>query len=931
MSLAKLSADNAKAAGGGSFWVLNNTWGKGSLVNGLDYTESITFDSSTSPSGIVISWNWPMATSVLAYPEVLYGASPFQPPPSGVTLPTPAQVADFVNLSTQYSFSISGQTSNFDVTFDIWLTSVPDGGRDTRTDELMVVVHNPWNWGKGQTPDFSTGGLNVWNSGTQTDGTLTWNMLSAIAPTDMLTGTISISDILKGLIWNGSISGNEYISGIEVGAEVGGGTGSLTINNLGYQWNAKSTINGTTGNDTFTVTTVGGNHFVGNGGTDTVVYQGTYSHFQLKVSGGELLLQQDNNISLLDVLQGINYVKFSDGTYDVTSGTFTYNTPEIVSFSPDSNVVGDGVTNANQINLAGTAAANSQVQVYDGTMLIGTTTADANGAWTFRAGTLADGNHSFIAKDIDSTGALSTASAALNVTVDTEAPIAPVIVGDAITSTHQVVVNGTAEANSTVNLYEGTTLLGMTITKATGVWSVTTPVLTSGSHIFSATATDAAGNVSAVSQALDPIIPSLSAPTILSFAPDSAVIGDGITNANQVTLAGSAAANTTVEVFDGRTLVDTAAVNAAGAWSFATAHLADGGHTFTAEDADGTGDVSAASNSLSVIVDTIAPNVTVGLAVDTGTSSLDKITSNPTLSGGGDPSTIVTIKDGTVTLGTTTSDATGHWTFNPTGLADGSHTILAVESDAAGNSGSSSSTFLLATKAPIPTISSASLSQTTVTMTGSTAEANDKIYIYDGSTLLGTTTSGSSGVFNFVTPKMSDAVHTLTVNAVDSAGNVGTGPNEVILGSSKADNLVGTAASDFIFGNGGNDTITGGGGANTLVAGKGSVAFIFKSVTDSTPASHDTIVNFDHTSDSIVFSGVAGISLFQGKLTASGSNFSLSSHSVGYIEAGGNTEVFVNTSSNVETVTASDAHAANMEIVLAGTRLGLTGSDFLFH
>ena len=58
-------------------------------------------------------------------------------------------------------------------------------------------------------------------------------------------------------------------------------------------------------------------------------------------------------------------------------------------------------------------------------------------------------------------------------------------------------MTGTAEAGSALKLYEGTTLLGTTTTGADGHFSVTTSGLTSGSHTFYATATDAAGNMSA--------------------------------------------------------------------------------------------------------------------------------------------------------------------------------------------------------------------------------------------------------------------------------------------------------------------------------------------------------------------------------------------------------------------------------------------------
>ena len=93
-----------------------------------------------------------------------------------------------------------------------------------------------------------------------------WTNISILPSSNVLAGTISISDILKSLIWHGVITGQEYLSGIEFGPEPGAGSGSLLVNNLSYQWNGTPTVELTAGNDTFKIATPGGNDVVGNGG-----------------------------------------------------------------------------------------------------------------------------------------------------------------------------------------------------------------------------------------------------------------------------------------------------------------------------------------------------------------------------------------------------------------------------------------------------------------------------------------------------------------------------------------------------------------------------------------------------------------------------------------------------------------------------------------
>ena len=98
-----------------------------------------------------------------------------------------------------------------------------------------------------------------------------------------------------------------------------------------------------------------------------------------------------------------------------------------------------------------------------------------------------------------------------------------------------------------------------------------------------------------------------------------------------------------------------------------------------------------------------APTVTVALAHDTGLVT-NNITSNDALTGTADANATVTLSEGSSVLGTTTANASGVWSFTPSGLAQGSQTITASETNAAGLTGSSSLTFTYDTAAPTVTV-----------------------------------------------------------------------------------------------------------------------------------------------------------------------------------------------------------------------------------
>ena len=206
---------------------------------------------------------------------------------------------------------------------------------------------------------------------------------------------------------------------------------------------------------------------------------------------------------------------------------------------------------------------------------------------------MADGGHSLTATATDAAGNTGVASTALSVTIDTTVPVAPTIasfstdsgtVGDDITNDNTLTLTGTAEANSTVKVYDGATLLGSAVANGSGAWSYTTAPLANGGHSLTAAATDAAGNIGVASTALaitiDTTVPV--APTIASFSTDSGVAGDGITNDNTLTLTGTAEANSVVKVYDGATLLGSATANGTAAWSYTTAALTNGAHNLTA-------------------------------------------------------------------------------------------------------------------------------------------------------------------------------------------------------------------------------------------------------------------------------------------------------------------------------------------------------------
>jgi hypothetical protein len=192
-------------------------------------------------------------------------------------------------------------------------------------------------------------------------------------------------------------------------------------------------------------------------------------------------------------------------------------------------------------------------------------------------------------------------------------------------------------------------------------------------------------------------------------------------------LAGTAGANAVVTLKIGATTLGTTTATALGAWAFTPTGLSQGANTIVAS-------TPGASTSLTFTLDSVAPSVTEKLANDTGTAG-DNITTDPTLTGTGDANAVVTLKEGSTTLGSATANASGVWSFLPT-LSQGAHTVVASETDLAGNAGSASLAFTLT-----GTTASAGTISTAVTGPVALTAASNPLTI----TSTGTVTSTASG------------------------------------------------------------------------------------------------------------------------------------------------------------------------------------------
>ena len=319
---------------------------------------------------------------------------------------------------------------------------------------------------------------------------------------------------------------------------------------------------------------------------------------------------------------------------------------------------------------------------------------------------------------------------------NTKAPEAPVIteviddqrggkfnedVKGGLTNDSTPTFKGTAKPGTTITLKNGNDVIADNIpVKTDGSWEFTikTP-LAQGDYSITATAKNAAGKVSAPSDAAtikidlhsdEPVITE-----IIDNVAGGVVNGDvkgGLTNDNTPTLKGTAEPFATVEIkIDGRGSYRfengevisnwTAVADKDGNWEFTTPKLSDGHHNFEAQATDVAGNNSQPSALVSIDVDTHidAPVITAVTdnwwgGVENGGNILgvnDGFTNDttPTFKGTAEAGSTIVLKNGNDIINKdiiVKADADGNWEFTPKSpLAEGEYNVVAIATDKAGN------------------------------------------------------------------------------------------------------------------------------------------------------------------------------------------------------------------------------------------------------
>ena len=543
-------------------------------------------------------------------------------------------------------------------------------------------------------------------------------------------------------------------------------------------------------------------------------------------------------------------------------------------------VATDGTINASETasNITGTCESGATVTLSVGGVNRASTVSGTSWSYTLVAADITNmgqGAETLSVIQKDAAGNTSPAGTR-TITVDTTAPVAPVINTVATDDTINALetggtISGSCESGATVILSIGGVSRTATVSGATWSYTLVAADITNmgqGAETLSATQTDAAGNKSPAgtrSMTVDTAAPAVNAMalTIATGIQNKALNpGDVVTAEVTMSEAVFITGTPTLKLNIGSSLVDANYLMGSGTSALSFAYTIVGGQT----DTNGISiDTNALTLRAATIKDAAGNNVTISSAAVTDNAGYLVDTTAPTVA-----------------------------TFSPadeaTAVAIGADIVVTFSESVQRGSGN----IVLKTSAGAVVATYDSSTSINLSISGSTFTINpsaDLVY-----------STGYKVEFGAGT------IQDIAGNSYAAVGDYNfTTTSSIVNGTSKSDNLVGTYASDSMFGLADNDTLDGGAGNDTLTGGLGADTFVVG-------AGADTVTDLGNGADNlkVATGAAANASIYSAwTATATTTNSGVAA---------------ISTSAKAVNLSAVTTGAAGFSITNTGAATTLTGS-----
>jgi xyloglucan-specific endo-beta-1,4-glucanase len=204
--------------------VLNNMWNKTQAPPG--YWQQMLYKTGTSRWGS--RWYWPADAAhqwyVKSYPSIVCGwqwGLWSNDSGLGVRVGTPVR--------TRWSVTTTGR-GRYNVSYDLWLHEMVHPTSETPTDEIMIWLASvggvaPAGTKQSAAPEVISG--YAWNVYYGPGSTGSWDYIAFQSPTNLESVDLDLREFTDYCVRKGWLSGREYLTSVEAGAEVWDGQDQL--------------------------------------------------------------------------------------------------------------------------------------------------------------------------------------------------------------------------------------------------------------------------------------------------------------------------------------------------------------------------------------------------------------------------------------------------------------------------------------------------------------------------------------------------------------------------------------------------------------------------------------------------------------------------------------------------------------------------------
>ena len=221
----------------GDYTIDNNDWGAPDigLVNGVDYTQSITYTPGSAQSGVDMSWSYPnqlASVGAYGYPEIYWGNQLGVGPMTYSTQISNLKEPDDELRCRDRGTDLELRRRHRDLALGQALGSGRQADRRDHGQGARHLGRRPagrrWHGRVRRRRQRDRG-----HPSDHGGGAGDWTFVTLDETTDNLSGSIDFASILRDLVSQGVVSSSSYVSGVSLGAEpITGGTGTLDVNNF---------------------------------------------------------------------------------------------------------------------------------------------------------------------------------------------------------------------------------------------------------------------------------------------------------------------------------------------------------------------------------------------------------------------------------------------------------------------------------------------------------------------------------------------------------------------------------------------------------------------------------------------------------------------------------------------------------------------------